>query len=43
MRIKSSLKSLKERALKQGGDIIRRKGKILIISKKNKRLKAKQG
>jgi large subunit ribosomal protein L36 len=41
MKIVSSLKALKNRD--KDNRVIRRKGKILIINPKNKRMKAKQG
>jgi large subunit ribosomal protein L36 len=41
MKIVSSLKSLKKRD--KNCRLIRRKGKLLVINKKNKRFKAKQG
>lgn len=41
MKIVSSLKSLKKRD--KDCQVVRRKGKILVINKKNKRFKAKQG
>lgn len=41
MKIVSSLKSLKKRD--KDCQIVRRKGKILVINKKNKRFKARQG
>jgi len=41
MKIASSLKSLKKRD--KDCQIVRRNGKILVINKKNKRYKAKQG
>lgn len=41
MKVVSSLKSLKNRD--KDCQIVKRKGKILVINKKNKRFKAKQG
>ena len=41
MRIASSLKSLKKRH--EDCCLIKRKGKLLVINKKRKRFKAKQG
>lgn len=41
MKVVSSLKSLKKRD--KDCQVVRRKGKILVINKKNKRFKAKQG
>ena len=41
MKIASSLKSLKKRD--KDCQIVKRHGKILVINKKNKRYKAKQG
>ena len=41
MKIASSLKSLKNRD--KDCKIVRRKGKVLVINKKNPRFKAKQG
>lgn len=41
MKIASSLKSLKKRD--KDCQIIKRKGKIFVINKKNKRYKARQG
>lgn len=41
MKIRSSLKSLKSRD--KDCRIVKRKGKILVINKKTKRFKAKQG
>ncbi|WP_347938846.1 type B 50S ribosomal protein L36 [Rickettsia oklahomensis] len=41
MKVVSSLKSLKTRD--KDCQIIKRKGKIFVINKKNKRFKAKQG
>ncbi|MCC2646101.1 MAG: rpmJ [Rickettsiaceae bacterium] len=41
MKVASSLKSLKKRD--KDCQIVKRKGKIFVINKKNKRYKAKQG
>ncbi|WP_412708121.1 type B 50S ribosomal protein L36 [Candidatus Rickettsia kedanie] len=41
MKVVSSLKSLKKRA--KDCQIVKRRGKIFVINKKNKRFKAKQG
>jgi large subunit ribosomal protein L36 len=41
MKIASSLKSLKKRD--KDCQIVKRNGKVLVINKKNKRYKAKQG
>ena len=41
MRVASSLKSLKKRDL--NSKVVRRKGKVYIINKKNPRYKARQG
>ena len=41
MKVASSLKSLKKRD--KHCQVIRRHGKVLVINKKNKRFKAKQG
>ncbi|MFK8040368.1 MAG: type B 50S ribosomal protein L36 [Rickettsiaceae bacterium] len=41
MKVVSSLKSLKSRD--KNCQLIRRHGKILVINKKNKRFKARQG
>ena len=41
MRIASSLKSLRKRDL--NSKIVKRKGKIYVINKKNPRYKARQG
>ncbi|MDF2965628.1 MAG: rpmJ [Rickettsiaceae bacterium] len=41
MKVASSLKSLKKRD--KDCQIVKRKGKIYVINKKNKRYKAKQG
>ncbi|WP_147142064.1 type B 50S ribosomal protein L36 [Rickettsia asiatica] len=41
MKVVSSLKSLKKRD--KDCQIVKRRGKIFIINKKNKRFKAKQG
>ena len=41
MKIASSLKSLKKRDL--NSKLVRRKGKIYVINKKNPRFKARQG
>lgn len=41
MRIASSLKTLKKRD--KNCRVVKRKGTVLVINKKNKRFKAKQG
>ena len=41
MKIKSSLKSLKKRDL--NSKIVKRKGKLYVINKKNPKFKARQG
>jgi large subunit ribosomal protein L36 len=41
MKVVSSLKSLKKRD--KDCQVVRRKGTVLVINKKNKRFKAKQG
>ena len=41
MKIASSLKSLKERDL--NSKLVKRKGKVYVINKKNPRFKARQG
>ena len=41
MKVASSLKSLKKRDL--NSKIVRRKGKVFVINKKNPRFKARQG
>ncbi|MDR0774949.1 MAG: type B 50S ribosomal protein L36 [Rickettsia sp.] len=41
MKVVSSLKSLKKRD--KDCQVVKRKGKILVINKKTKRFKAKQG
>ena len=41
MKIKSSLKSLKKRDL--NSKLVKRRGKIYVINKKNPRFKARQG
>ena len=41
MKIKSSLKSIKKRDL--NSKLVKRKGKLYIINKKNPRFKARQG
>lgn len=41
MKVVSSLKSLKKRD--KDCQVVRRKGKVFVINKKNKRFKAKQG
>ena len=41
MKIKSSLKSLKKRDL--NSKLIKRRGKVYVINKKNPRYKARQG
>ena len=41
MKIKSSLKSLKKRDL--NSKLVKRRGKLYVINKKNPRFKARQG
>jgi large subunit ribosomal protein L36 len=40
MKVRSSLKSLKN---KTGSQVVRRKGRVYVINKKNPRFKARQG
>lgn len=40
MKVRNSLKSLKNQA---GSQVVRRRGRIFVINKKNPRLKARQG
>ena len=42
MKVVASLKSLKERAKAAGGQVVRRRGKVYVICKRNPKYKARQ-